>query len=68
MKAKYTGEAPCPIRIGNRRPEPGEVIDGPADLIDYLTARGDFESVGRSRRGRSAPDSAAEAATTGNEE
>ena len=43
--AKYVGEEPCPVMIGDRRLAKGEVVTGPADVVEYLLGRADFEAV-----------------------
>lgn len=42
---RYIGEAPCPVRYGDRPFAPGEIITGPSDLIEALAARADFEPI-----------------------
>ena len=43
--ARYIGNVPCPVRLGDRRIEPGEVVSEPTDVVEYLLERADFELV-----------------------
>ncbi len=40
-EAKYTGTGT--VRIGDNLIKPGEIVDGPGELIDALLSRNDFE-------------------------
>lgn len=43
--ARYIGEGPCPVRLGDRAIAPGEAVTGPEDVIAALLARDDFEAM-----------------------
>ena len=43
--ARYIGNDPCPVRLGDRCVEQLKVVTGPPDVVDYLLGRADFEAV-----------------------
>ncbi len=45
IAVRYIGPAPCPVRQGERRFAPGEIITGSLDLMAELAARADFQAV-----------------------
>ena len=60
---RYIGPDPCPVtREGDRPIKHGETITGPEDLLEYLSARADFEVVGEQQARKSAKKDAAEPA------
>lgn len=45
MGVKYVGTEPSGIRHGSREIMPGDVVTEPADLVEYLRSRTNFEPL-----------------------
>ncbi len=54
MGAKYIGTEVGLVRIDDRPLKPGDVVDGPPDLVAELLQRSDFQESGASKQSSAA--------------